>query len=145
MGSSVTRRGSVVLVRYPFSDLSGFKVRPAVVLTPDSLIAVLDDVLCLFVSSVIPKKLLPTDLVIESSHLSFPGTGLKHRSVLREPEPDTLGGSPDHLRLFLEESEADLRGDQVAELVQGLRESHAESAQIHLQGEGDPLFLFAVA
>lgn len=27
-------RGAVVLVRYPFSDLSNFKVRPAVVISP---------------------------------------------------------------------------------------------------------------
>ena len=28
-------RGEVVLVRYPFSDLSGTKVRPAIVISPD--------------------------------------------------------------------------------------------------------------
>ncbi len=83
MGDSVTRRGSVVLVRYPFTDLTGTKVRPAVVLTPDSLIAALDDVLCLFVSSAVPGQLLPTDFILESSHPSFPSTGLRRRSVLR--------------------------------------------------------------
>jgi len=83
MGVSLTRRGSVVLVRYPFTDLTGTKVRPAVVLTPDSLIAVLDDVLCLFVSSTVPAGLLPTDLVLESSNPSFPKTGLRFRSVFR--------------------------------------------------------------
>ncbi len=83
MAGAVTRRGSVVLVRYPYTDLTGTKVRPAVVLTPVSLIVALDDVLCLFISSAIPAKLLPTDLVLESSHASFPRTGLKSRSVLR--------------------------------------------------------------
>ncbi len=81
--NSVTRRGSVVLVRYPFTDLTGNTVRPAIVLTPDSLIAVLNDVVCLFISSVIPTKPLPTDFVLESSHPSFPRTGLSRRSVLR--------------------------------------------------------------
>ena len=37
MAQAVVRRGSVVLIRYPFTDLIGAKVRPALVLTPDLL------------------------------------------------------------------------------------------------------------
>jgi len=73
----------MVLVRYPFTDLSGTKVRPAVVLTPDHLMRRLDDVLCLFVSSSIPVESLPTDFILEPGHSSFPGAGLKYRSVFR--------------------------------------------------------------
>ena len=83
MANPLVGRGSVVLVRYPFTDLSGLKVRPAIVLTPDSLLTILDDVTCLFISSVVPNKLLPTDMVLEMSHPSFSQTGLKYRSVLR--------------------------------------------------------------
>jgi mRNA-degrading endonuclease toxin of MazEF toxin-antitoxin module len=36
MAQSVVKRGSVVLIRYPFTDLTGAKVRPALVLTPDT-------------------------------------------------------------------------------------------------------------
>ena len=43
----------------------------------------LDDVLCLFISSSIPAELLPTDFILEPGHSSFPGTGLKYRSVFR--------------------------------------------------------------
>ena len=43
----------------------------------------MDDVLCLFISSSIPAELLPTDLVLETSHPAFSRTGLKYRSVLR--------------------------------------------------------------
>lgn len=83
MVKRIVKRGSVVLVRYPFTDLTGIKARPAVVLTPDELMRKLDDVLCLFISSSMPTDLLPTDFVLESSHPSFSTTGLRHRSVFR--------------------------------------------------------------
>jgi len=83
MAELIVKRGSVVLVRYPFTDLVGAKVRPAVILTPDELLRKLDDVLCLFISSSIPADLLPTDFVLEITHPSFLKTGLKHRSVFR--------------------------------------------------------------
>jgi mRNA interferase MazF len=83
MAQSVVKRGSVVLIRYPFTDLTSAKVRPALVLTPDHLLPRLDDVLCLFISSAMPDDLLPTDFMLESGHPSFSKTGLKRRSVLR--------------------------------------------------------------
>ncbi len=83
MAQSPVKRGSVVLIRYPFTNLTGAKVRPALVLTPDSLLPRLDDVLCLFISSSIPEDLLPTDLILDAEHSSFSKTGLKRRSVLR--------------------------------------------------------------
>ena len=83
MAQSIVKRGSVVLIRYPFTDLTGAKVRPALVVTPDHLLPRLEDVLCLFISSAMPDGLLPTDFVLEPVHPSFPTTGLKRRSVLR--------------------------------------------------------------
>jgi len=83
MAQSLVKRGSVVLIRYPFTDLTGAKVRPAFVLTPDPLLPRLEDVLCLFISSAMPDDLLPTDFVLDPGHPSFPATGLKRRSVLR--------------------------------------------------------------
>ena len=83
MAQAVVHRGSVVLIRYPFTDLTGAKVRPALVLTPDDLLSRLDDVLCLFISAVMPEDLLPTDFVLAPEHPSFPATGLQRRSVFR--------------------------------------------------------------
>ena len=83
MAQSIVKRGSVVLIRYPFTDLTGAKVRPAFVVTPDHLLPRLEDVLCLFISSAMLENLLPTDFVLEPRHPSFPTTGLKRRSVLR--------------------------------------------------------------
>jgi mRNA interferase MazF len=76
-------RGSIVLMQYPFSDLSSIKARPAVILTPNDLLPRIDDVLCLFLSSVVPEDLLPSDFVLEKDHSSFAGTGLRFRSVFR--------------------------------------------------------------
>lgn len=83
MGQQIVKRNSVVLIRYPFTNLKGVKVRPAVILTPDHLLTKLDDVLCLFISSVIPEKLLPTDFIFKSDHPSFSKTGLKQQSIFR--------------------------------------------------------------
>ncbi|NMG82792.1 MAG: type II toxin-antitoxin system PemK/MazF family toxin [Methanosarcinales archaeon] len=94
MAQRIVRRGSTVLVRYPFTDLCNTKVRPAVVLTPDHLMRRLDDVLCLFVSSSIPAELLPTDFTLEPGHSSFPGAGLKYRSVFRTHKLALLDKSP---------------------------------------------------
>ncbi len=81
MAQSVVKRGSVVLIRYPFTDLTGAKVRPALVLTPDHLLPRLEDVLCLFISSAMLEELLPTDFILEPGHASFLQTGLQRRSV----------------------------------------------------------------
>lgn len=83
MAGKIVTRGSVVLIRYPFTDLSGSKVRPAIILTPNNLLNQIEDVHCLFISSVVPSNLLPTDYILETSHAAFPQTGLKFRSLLR--------------------------------------------------------------
>ena len=83
MERSAVIRGSIVLIRYPFTDLTSSKVRPALVVTPDFLIPRLNDIHCLFVSSSMPEELLPTDLFLETTDPSFEQTGLKTNSVFR--------------------------------------------------------------
>ncbi len=73
MAQQIVRRGSIVLVRYPFTDLSNTKVRPAVVLTPDHLMRRLDDVLCLFISSSMPAELLRLISSLNQDILPFRG------------------------------------------------------------------------
>jgi mRNA interferase MazF len=83
MAKQVLKRGSVVLVRYPFTDLSGSKVRPALALTPDDLLSQMDDALFLFISSTIPLNLLPTDFILKKDHPDFAQTGLHFDSTFR--------------------------------------------------------------
>lgn len=77
------KRGTVVLINFPFSDGHSSKVRPAVIVTPDFLMPMTNDVLCIFISSSLSIKLLPSDYVIEMTNSSFKETGLQLRSTLR--------------------------------------------------------------
>ena len=79
----MVKRGSIVLIKYPFTDLSSSKVRPAVIITPDEFLNKIDDILCLFISSSIPDQLLSTDFILENTNPYFSKTGLKVTSVFR--------------------------------------------------------------
>lgn len=74
-------RYRVVLVPFPFDDLSGSKVRPAVCLT--DAVGAHRHVVLAFITSVVPPKLELTDLLLDPSSEDFAYTGLKIRSVLR--------------------------------------------------------------
>jgi mRNA interferase MazF len=75
------RRGTAVLTPFPFADLSGAKVRPAVVVSRSDRPG--DDVILAFVSSVAPARPLPTDLVVDPSHANFRETGLKVPAIVK--------------------------------------------------------------
>ncbi len=74
-------RGTIVLTPFPFTDLSGAKVRPAVIISRSDRPG--DDVILAFVSSVVPPRPLPTDLVVDPSHPHFRETGLKVPSIVK--------------------------------------------------------------
>ena len=74
-------RGSVVLTPFPFTDLQGTKVRPAVVVSRFDRPG--DDVILAFISSVRPAALQQTDLLLSRSDPDFAGTGLKTDSILK--------------------------------------------------------------
>ena len=75
------RRGTVVLTPFPFTDLSGAKGRPAVVVSRTDRPG--DDVILAFISSVVPSRSLPTDLVVDPSRPHFRETGLKVPSIVK--------------------------------------------------------------
>ncbi len=74
-------KGKVVLVPFPFDDLSATKVRPAVCLT--NPVGVHGQVILAFITSVIPSDLMATDIVLKTSDSDFAATGLRASSAIR--------------------------------------------------------------
>ena len=81
------RRGDIVLVPFPFTNLSGQKLRPAIIISPDP---VGEDILLAIVSSVVPAMPEPTEYVLEACHPTFAVTGLKSTSVFKMGKMATL-------------------------------------------------------
>ena len=74
-------RGKILLVPFPFDDLSATKLRPAVCLTEP--IGVNRHIVVTFITSREVLDLLPTDIALPTNHPDFPVTGLRVSSVLR--------------------------------------------------------------
>ena len=70
------KKGAVVLVPFPFTDLSGVKVRPAIVI---STVAMGEDVVVVFISSRKEGKVRKNDVAVSPS----PTNGLKVNSVIK--------------------------------------------------------------
>ena len=82
------RRGDIVLVPFPFTDLKSHKVRPAVLLSPG--ISRRGDVIVAFISSVLPLPPSPTEVILEVHQPAFPASGLKVASVFKMDKLVTL-------------------------------------------------------
>lgn len=74
-------KGKVVLIPFPFDDLSATKVRPAICLT--NPIGKYNHIILAFITSQIPTDLLETDIVLDSSHPDFRASGLRKPSIIR--------------------------------------------------------------
>jgi mRNA interferase MazF len=74
-------RGDIILVPFPFTDLSSAKQRPALVVSSNALNARSDDVLVAAISSQIPAKLTAEEFMIPQSDLA--ACGLPKPSVVR--------------------------------------------------------------
>lgn len=74
-------RNKIVLVPFPFDDLSGQKVRPAVCLTDP--IGVHRHVVLAFITSTEPAVPDATDVLLTPSMTDFAVTGLRVTSTLR--------------------------------------------------------------
>jgi mRNA interferase MazF len=81
MASPSAIRGKVVLVAFPFDDLSGSKVRPAVCLTEP--IGPHHHVVLAFVTSQVEAAPLASDLILAPGDPGFAQTGLRAPSTLR--------------------------------------------------------------
>jgi mRNA interferase MazF len=70
-------KGKIVLIPFPFTDLTSTKLRPALVLYESE-----KDVVVAFISSRISKTRL-VDVLIDESHSEFKQTGFKLPSIVK--------------------------------------------------------------
>ncbi len=74
-------RGKIVLIPFPFDNLSSAKVRPAVCLT--NPVGKYRHVIVAFITSRIPDEILDSDLVLDTGKVGFHETGLRVSSTVR--------------------------------------------------------------
>ncbi len=107
--------GEVVLIRFPFSDLTTAKVRPSLVISSSEYNTSGNDVIFASITSN-TNRALPNDILIDSTDEEFEKTGLKRASAIKTGHIFTLektlakrllGNIPDNLlsevRLSLKE------------------------------------------
>lgn len=85
------RRGDVILVRFPFTDLRATKLRPAVVLASHG-----EDVVVVGIFSAAPTGLKDTWLLLDERESHFAQTGLRKSSVAKGEKVAVLHRSVVH-------------------------------------------------
>jgi|SRR3989338_9622650 len=81
------KAGDIILTPFPFTDLSGNKVRPALVLGTQNGG---NDITVCFTSSLIPKRVQRFDVLIDLKDKDFDKTGLKLKSIIKTTKIATL-------------------------------------------------------
>lgn len=84
-------RGTIVLTKFPFTDLQSHKRRPAVVISRNNKTRT--DFILAFITSVIPENLSDTDLFLDYDHIDFRNSGLKKPSIIKSDKIATLNRS----------------------------------------------------
>jgi len=74
-------KGKIVLIPFPFTNLTAAKLRPALVLFEGER-----DIVVAFISSKVPDKPALTNVVVDESHPEFVLTGLKMSAVVNYPQ-----------------------------------------------------------
>jgi mRNA interferase MazF len=78
-------KGKIVVIPFPFTDLISSKRRPALVLHEYK-----DDVIVAYISSRVPERLSPAEVLVSCVSASFKGTGLLTDSVIMLNKPATV-------------------------------------------------------
>ncbi len=82
------KRGDIVLVPFPFTDLSGSKQRPALIVSPDALHATHDDVVLVAIISQVSASPADDEVVIGSHDMGL--SGLIKPSIVRTSKMFTM-------------------------------------------------------
>jgi mRNA interferase MazF len=80
--------GEIYLAKFPFGDVPGMKIRPVLLLTIP--VGAVPEILVAYISSVIPTRILPSDLLLDPAVPEFRSTNLKVPSALRLHKLATL-------------------------------------------------------
>ena len=81
MENQLTMKGKIVLIQFPFDDLSSSKVRPAYCLT--NAIGIYKHIIFALITSRIPEKTFDTDIILQPEVPDFISSGLRQSSTLR--------------------------------------------------------------
>ena len=79
--------GDIILTPFPFTDLSGNKVRPALILGVQNGG---DDITVCFISSISQDKIHKSEILIDSKDKNFQKIGLKFKSIIKVTKIATL-------------------------------------------------------
>lgn len=77
--------GTIVLIPFPFTDLSSSKLRPALIISKENNT---EDIIVAFISSKVETK--PNSIILQKTDVIFKHTGLKTNSTLRFDKIATL-------------------------------------------------------
>ena len=76
-----TTKGKIVLVLFPFYDLSSSKVRPALCLT--NPVGQYNHIILALITSKVPTQMMETDIILDVNHPDFTSSGLRKASTIR--------------------------------------------------------------
>lgn len=85
------KRGTIVLIKFPFTDLQAFKRRPAIIVSKENKTS--NDFIVAFITSVYSEKLSETDFVFDMHHSDFRRSGLIKTSIIKLDKLATLNKS----------------------------------------------------
>ena len=111
-------RGDIVLVPFPFTDLTSVKVRPAIIISPNHQ---KEDLIIAFISSVVPGKAGSAELLLTETSPDFPVTGLKRASVFKMDKLLTLSRALIQRRLGHAPAPLQDKLDRLLETALGLK------------------------
>jgi len=113
------KRGTIVLIPFPFTDLTAAKVRPALIVS--ETFKTNEDFTVVFISSVIRKQLEPSHLLLRTQDKGFEKSGLKYDSVIQFEKLATLSKSICLGELGFLDAKVLKKGDRILKKYLGLK------------------------